>query len=99
MKVATKYENLTGKEVKIVDVPFINEDDGLSYDYLGIKMSDYVSVDLVEPNYKDALQIFVDYVNQFRWLTSNQLDSLCRRFVDIFWTDFNIKDVQEEFGI
>lgn len=99
MKVTAKYENLTGKEVKIVDVPYFNEDDGNTYPYLGIQMSDYVSADLVTPNHKDSLQIFVDYVNQFRWLTSNQLDSLCQRFIDVFWTDFSIRDVQEEFGI
>ena len=99
MKVTAKYENLTGKEVKIVDVPYFNEDDGNTYPYLGIKMSDYVSADLVTPNHKDALQIFVDYVNQFRWLTTNQLNSLCQRFIDVWYDSFLKEDIIKEFGI
>lgn len=101
MKTLTKYENLTGKEVSITKVPFINEDDGKEYPYLGIKIFDYVSTDLVFPTSKneEALQIFVDYVNQFKWLTKNQLDSLCERFVEIYWQNFSKKDVVKEFGI
>lgn len=101
MKVATKYENLTGKEVKITDVPYVNEDDGKEYSYLGIEIFDYVSIDLVFPTAKnkEALQIFVDYVNQFKWVTKNQLDSLCKRFVEVYWENFSKKDVIKEFGI
>ena len=99
METVTKYENFTGKEVKIVKASFINEEDGISYDYLRIKISDYISLDLVHPDYIDVLQIFVDYVNQFRWLTSNQLDSLCQRFTDIFCEKFSKDDILEEFGI
>lgn len=101
METVTKYENLTGKEVSITKVSFINEDDGKKYPYLGIKMFDYVSIDLVFSTSKneEALQIFVDYVNQFKWLTKNQLDSLCKRFVEIYWQNFSKKDVVKEFGI
>ena len=99
MKVTAKYENLTGKEVKIVDVPYFNEDDGNTYPYLGIQLFDYVSTDLVKVDERDVIQIFVDYVNQFRWLTTNQLDSLCQRFIDIWYDRFLKEDIIKEFGI
>lgn len=98
MKTLTKYENLTGKEVKIVDIPVLDED-GMKHDWLGVNLKDYTSLDLVPKEDKDILQVFVDYVNQFREIDNNQLDELCQRFVDSYYKNFSKADVKEEFGL
>ena len=99
MKTLTKYENLTGKEVKIVHVPFFDEEDGIMKNRLGIQMFDYVSSELVNNDERDIIQIFVDYVNQFREISTNQLNSLCERFVEVYWYEFSKEAVLKEFGI
>ena len=98
MKTLTKYENLTGKEVKIVDIETFDEE-GNSYPWLGIKIGDYTSLDLTPLRDKDILQIFVDYVNQFREIDSNQLLELCQRFTEVYYQGFSKTDVEEEFRL
>lgn len=98
MKVATKYENLTGKEVKIVDIP-VRDEDGIEHGWFGITIKDYKSLDLVPKEDKDILQIFADYLNQLKEVDNNQLDKLCQRFVDVYYNNFSKADVAEEFSI
>lgn len=98
MKVTAKYENLTGKEVKIVDVPYFNEDDGNTYPYLGIQIGDYTSLDLVTPKERDVLEVFTGYLNQFKELDKIQLDILCEKFIEVYCTDFNKEDVINVFN-
>ena len=98
MKTLTKYENLTGKEVKIVDIPVLDED-GMKHDWLGVNLKDYTSLDLVPKEDKDILQIFADYLNQLKEIDNNQLDNLCQRFVDVYYKNFSKTDIEEEFSI
>ena len=98
MKTLTKYENLTGKEVKFVDI-LVRDEEGITHSWLGINLKDYTSLDLVPIEDKEILQVFVDYVNQFREIDNNQLDNLCQRFVDAYYKNFSKTDVEEEFGI
>lgn len=98
MKTLTKYENLTGKEVKIVDIPVLDED-GIKHDWLGINIEDYISSDLVPIGDKDILQIFADYLNQLKEVDNSQLDDLCQRFVDAYYKNFSKTDIEEEFSI
>lgn len=98
MKTLTKYENLTGKEVKIVDIETFDEE-GNSYPWLGISIGDYASLDLTPLRDKDILQIFVDYVNQFREIDTNQLLELCQRFTEVYYQGFSKTDVEEEFRL
>lgn len=98
MKTLTKYENLTGKEVKIVDIP-IHDEEGIKQSWLGINIGDYISSDLVPIKDKDILQIFVDYINTFKEIDSDQLDRLCQRFTSAYYKRFAKADVKEEFGL
>lgn len=98
METLTKYENLTGKEVKIVDIETF-DDEGNSYPWLGISIGDYISLDLTPLRDKDILQIFVDYVNQFREIDNNQLLELCQRFTEVYYQGFSKTDVEEEFRL
>ena len=98
MKTLTKYENLTGKEVKIVDIPVIDED-GMKHDWLGINIKDYTSLDLVPKEDKDILQVFADYLNQFREIDNSQLDELCQRFEETYYKSFSKADIEEAFGL
>ena len=98
MKVTAKYENLTGNEVKIVDIPYFNEDDGNTYTRLGIQIGDYISLDLVAPEERDVLEIFTDYLNRLKELDKIQLDILCEKFIEVYWTDFNKEDVINVFN-
>lgn len=96
MKTLTKYENLTGKEVKIVEVP---DQDGIEHGWFGITIGDYESLDLVPKKDKDILQIFADYLNQLKEVDNSQLDDLCQRFIDAYYKNFSKTDIEEEFSI